>query len=1066
MYLTLSRICVFLIAWASLIGCAYAAGPVSAPDLVLQSGHTANVNRIAFSPNNQYLASGSSDHTIRVWDIASGRTYLVLTGDLGEIKAVTFSPDGRILASGSADQTIKLWDATNGRELRTIDAGTRLDCLYFTPDGSALGNCSRKSKRWDVATGRELHVPENGSTAASEFGLNPDVLFFSFDEKGVLVVVDEATGSRRATVLREKQNGVEYPNRDIIGTNEHARLIAVANSTDGSASVLDPASGATVFHIPAPAAEANGMRFVMRKVVFSPDDRWLAALDADAVRLFDAHTGQLLRSIAKGILGDDVRFSPDSRLLAEVAGGQAPEDRDFRVWAIPSGEELHRLMGVSSQVVSVSRTPDDHALVTANSEGRMALWDLKQGRLVRGFVYRDEDQEQKKIFAVALSADGHSLAALTEDQSAPLVVFDTASGKVIQKMGDGDDDIDTRETGLVQFFPDRSHIIACNGNTVTVWSTVTKKKMGKFEGVHFATGTHLLAVAQQEGTVLLDPLTGRVSRKVKAAGRVMTLSADEHWLAVGSDDGIISVWDVQTGRQVKTLTGHTAGITALAFSRNDQLFSGSADNTIKIWDFHAGSELKTLEGHTDQVTALAFSSDGHWLISASADASVRFWDASSGALQATLVSLRAADDWVTVAPLGSFDGSELGTQQLVAWRLGGQLYSPDRFYADYYMPGLLGRILAREQFARTANLASISLPPAVRILSPLSGTTTAGNVVVKVDAKDQGGGVGEVRLYQNGKLVTRQGGARGFSTPYAFKVELVPGENVLRAIGVATDQSESNPDTVRLVYQGQSQAGPALYVVVVGLNQYEDQALNLQYARPDAESVAAFFEKHVQSLFSKVRVVRLLDADATRDKIQAALSELTTAKREDVLIVYFAGHGISVGEQFYFLPYETRVDQDVDASAARYGISATSIGNALVAIPALKQLLVLDACQSQTALPLLAKAIMYRSPFAETKAKRMLARSNGLYLVSASLKEQYAIEVPALHHGVLTYALLSGLGENGDPKAEVNNEGFVTVEALLKYVKDEVPELTTKYSGGRQEAISLGYGMDFPLVVK
>ncbi len=100
----------------------------------------------------------------------------------------------------------------------------------------------------------------------------------------------------------------------------------------------------------------------------------------------------------------------------------------------------------------------------------------------------------------------------------------------------------------------------------------------------------------------------------------------------------------------------------------------------------------------------------------------------------------------------------------------------------------------------------------------------------------------------------------------------------------------------------------------------------------------------------------------------------------------------------------------------------------------------------------------------EEKAVKMLARSNGVYLIAASTKQQYAYEVPELGHGVLTYALLSGLGEKGDPQAPTSNEGIVTVLSLLQYVNQRVPELTEKYQDGKKQyPVSSTTGMDFPL---
>jgi uncharacterized caspase-like protein len=97
----------------------------------------------------------------------------------------------------------------------------------------------------------------------------------------------------------------------------------------------------------------------------------------------------------------------------------------------------------------------------------------------------------------------------------------------------------------------------------------------------------------------------------------------------------------------------------------------------------------------------------------------------------------------------------------------------------------------------------------------------------------------------------------------------------------------------------------------------------------------------------------------------------------------------------------------------------------------------------------------------------MLARANGVRLIAASTKQQYAYEVPELGHGVLTYALLSGLGEKGPPQAPTTPEGLVTVLALLQYVNQQVPELTEKHHGGqKQYPVSFNAGMDFPLALR
>ncbi len=95
----------------------------------------------------------------------------------------------------------------------------------------------------------------------------------------------------------------------------------------------------------------------------------------------------------------------------------------------------------------------------------------------------------------------------------------------------------------------------------------------------------------------------------------------------------------------------------------------------------------------------------------------------------------------------------------------------------------------------------------------------------------------------------------------------------------------------------------ALHMLVVGINEYEDSALRLGYARPDAEALAQFFERGGARLFRAVDIIRLFDRDATRGAIQRALDQLADrAQPEDLMLIYMAGHGVGIEQQFYLSP--------------------------------------------------------------------------------------------------------------------------------------------------------------------
>jgi dipeptidyl aminopeptidase/acylaminoacyl peptidase len=119
----------------------------------------------------------------------------------------------------------------------------------------------------------------------------------------------------------------------------------------------------------------------------------------------------------------------------------------------------------------------------------------------------------------------------------------------------------------------------------------------------------------------------------------VAFSPDGQTLVSGSDDKTIKLWQVDTGRQIRTFTGHTCGIRSVAISRNGKtLASGESfsDNTIKLWDLATGQELHTLTGHSHTVTSLAISRDGKTLASGSVDKTTKVWDLATGAELYTL----------------------------------------------------------------------------------------------------------------------------------------------------------------------------------------------------------------------------------------------------------------------------------------------------------------------------------------------------------------------------------------------------------------------------------------------
>ena len=140
-----------------------------------------------------------------------------------------------------------------------------------------------------------------------------------------------------------------------------------------------------------------------------------------------------------------------------------------------------------------------------------------------------------------------------------------------------------------------------------------------------------LAAGAQDTVVLFTEASGKLQRRLPVVGqrgiRCVAFRKNGKVLASGSDDKTIKLWEVETGKLIATLAGHTGAVSSLTFISEDgkTLASGSTDKTIKLWDLSKAKELATLKGNTSEACAIAFSRDGKTLTSVHADSTIKLW---------------------------------------------------------------------------------------------------------------------------------------------------------------------------------------------------------------------------------------------------------------------------------------------------------------------------------------------------------------------------------------------------------------------------------------------------------
>ncbi|MDH5400604.1 MAG: caspase family protein, partial [Cyclobacteriaceae bacterium] len=586
-------------------------------------------------------------------------------------------------------------------------------------------------------------------------------------------------------------------------------------------------------------------------------------------------------------------------------------------------------------------------------------------------------------------------------------------------------------------------------------------------------------------------------------------------ILVGSDFSL-KMYDMN-GNLTREFLGHTGGIYSLAISPDGRYFaSGSDDQTIKLWKFdetgHAPSLLQYFEGEDDVLAilnetesdaVLREESRSAWqqVINKSKDSGnnklARFLQEEFNNIGENIIpfaSLFLTEDleWVCWVPTGYFACSTNGADYF-GWHLNNGIeelatfYSADQYFELLYRPVTLNKSIVQAKRVKEIlsdegeiifDLSKLSRPSAGffdtnnltigenKVLDYENGkyNTTINQLPLTVDIYDGGGGIREVNIYHNGKLLIHDTEVKSIRQNANFKktypVNLVNETNNFKVVVVNYQRIESRPDYLKIEYIGEQIITATLHVLSIGINQYQKEEYNLNYAYSDAQSFTDKIIGNSKSIFKGVRSkIELYDQQATRENIIKGFeSIIAVAKPEDMFVFYYAGHGTIDEEtnEYYLVPTNiTQLYGDAQQLKEK-GISASELKQMLANVKSTKQLILMDACHSGAAV----EAFKAKDEGKKERAITNLARSSGVAMLTSSNSQQFATEFDSLKHGVFTYSLLEAL----DGKADTGDDQ-VSVYELKLYMERVVPILSKQFGGVRQRPIAHVFGNDFPVSV-
>ncbi|MEZ5943912.1 MAG: protein kinase [Planctomycetaceae bacterium] len=545
--------------------------------------HSAAVRSVSWSPDGKFLASGSIDNKVCVYDLDSKKQLWTLSHN-DNVVSVEWHPTRALLASSSNDGVVKVWNTGVGKPDSSFDIGHGAQSLDWEPNGErlAVGTWGRKVYIWHSITRQVTKTLSQYSGIVTAVRWSGDgTLIATGEDNGDVKVRSTADGS----ILWSHHS--QRPIADVAWSPDDTQIAVVGE--DRTIEVWDPFN-----------------KLLIRKIDGHNDSIWSVDWSQDGNRLLTSSHDYTLKTWLVNDPHDDriigipnrhpvnsIAWSPDDSKIAAATVGSPVFV--FNAESMELIQKLNARVGAGRQ--SVSWSPNGLYVAAGGWDERVTVWEASSGNTVFELHHESnlpDDGTPNIINCVSWSPDGKRLVSSSYDGS--IAVWDAEAGNLIERY-DGE-----------------------LGNIYSVdWSPVEDDLLALSTSV---SGAWLWSVGE-------SPVNQMETERNQS--RCVRWSPDGTQIAVCREDGLITIHDSKTTKILLTLSNHLGVVGAVDWHpQGDRLATASNDGTVRVWDVETGTQTIAFDRFEGPVRSVAWSHNGQMLAAAGKNGAIYIFDASKG----------------------------------------------------------------------------------------------------------------------------------------------------------------------------------------------------------------------------------------------------------------------------------------------------------------------------------------------------------------------------------------------------------------------------------------------------